>query len=279
MTSQDDNLYQALHRPTQPDGFETGDTPVLTGRVQGEAFDRFQLLASGGLAVGPGSSAAAPEPVSFTPGDFVPASGRKFPGRSHLHQAVVAGGAAGNRTVTGITTIDVLTSVIRYIGAGVAVTDVTDLTSQFTITADNTINNTAGTNTTGDKLVVTWQSGAWDGYDQVGLAFPDADTTHAALMLRAPLDWPSVDIHLIGIASGFGSGNVRMYISGDTGTGVTLAVAGSYFGVAFTGVTGFNAVPGFGQILQCPFTRDGTNVLDTLTQDFCVIAVYLTRGA
>jgi hypothetical protein len=69
---------------------------------------------------------------------------------------LVAGGAAGNITVTGIKTTDTLAAVIRFIGAGVAVTDVTDLTTEFTISATNTINNTSGTASTSDKLLVIW---------------------------------------------------------------------------------------------------------------------------
>lgn len=73
-------------------------------------------------------------------------------------QKVATGGAAGNITVTGIATTSTLVSIIFYAGAGTAVTDVTDLTSEFTITAANTINNTLGTNTTGGKLVVTYSN-------------------------------------------------------------------------------------------------------------------------
>ncbi len=70
--------------------------------------------------------------------------------------AVVAGAAAGNFTVNGINTTDSLDSVLYYVGAGTSVTDVQDLTSQFSITAANTINNTGGTASTGGKLVVSY---------------------------------------------------------------------------------------------------------------------------
>ncbi len=73
-----------------------------------------------------------------------------------LRVAVVAGGAAGDLIVTGIDTGDHLLEVLQYAGAGIAVTDVADLTSEFAITADDTINNGGGTNTTGSKLVVRW---------------------------------------------------------------------------------------------------------------------------
>jgi hypothetical protein len=73
-----------------------------------------------------------------------------------LKHALVAGGAAGDITVTGIKTTDTLALVLRFIGAGVAVTDVTDLTSEFTITATSKINNNGGTASTSDKLLVVW---------------------------------------------------------------------------------------------------------------------------
>ena len=73
-----------------------------------------------------------------------------------LQLTTLAGGAAGNFTVTGIAVGDRLVAVTRFLGAGVAVTDVTDITGEFTITGANTINNGGGTNTTGDKLQVLW---------------------------------------------------------------------------------------------------------------------------
>jgi len=69
---------------------------------------------------------------------------------------VVAGGSAGNFTVTGIKTTDALISVLRLVAAATTMTNVTDLTSEFSITATNTINNTSGTATTADKLLVIW---------------------------------------------------------------------------------------------------------------------------
>lgn len=69
-------------------------------------------------------------------------------------QAVISGGAAGDHTVTGIATTDTLLSVTYYAGAGTDVTDVADLTSEFSISAADTINNDGGTATTGGKLVV-----------------------------------------------------------------------------------------------------------------------------
>ncbi len=70
-----------------------------------------------------------------------------------VKQALIAGGAAGNHTVTGIATTDTLVSVIHNT-AGALV----DLTSEFTIDSADTIDNVGGTVTTGDDLLVTYQS-------------------------------------------------------------------------------------------------------------------------
>lgn len=77
-----------------------------------------------------------------------------IPGRpSDTRSRWVAGAAAGNITVTGIGANDYLVEV-----GGFKLSDGTpaNLTSQFTITADNTINNTGGTATTGYVLYVRW---------------------------------------------------------------------------------------------------------------------------
>jgi hypothetical protein len=63
----------------------------------------------------------------------------------------ISGGAAGDHTVTGIKTTDYLLSVMHWTPTTLVPAD---LTSEFTISAANTINNTGGTATTGDFLVV-----------------------------------------------------------------------------------------------------------------------------
>jgi hypothetical protein len=67
----------------------------------------------------------------------------------NLQQTVITGGAAGDHTVTGIKVTDKLVAVLDISGPE-------DLTSEFTITADDTINNTGGTATTSDTLLVTY---------------------------------------------------------------------------------------------------------------------------
>lgn len=71
--------------------------------------------------------------------------------------ALVAGGAAGDITVAAIKVGDRLDEVIHYIfTAGTDITNITDLTAEFSITADGKINNTGGTASTNNKLLVRW---------------------------------------------------------------------------------------------------------------------------
>lgn len=62
----------------------------------------------------------------------------------------VAGGAAGNITVTGIKTTDKLLDVRATDGT------LQDISGEFSITAANTINNTGGTSTATKVLLVRW---------------------------------------------------------------------------------------------------------------------------
>lgn len=77
-------------------------------------------------------------------------------GTGTVKVAVIDGGAAGDHTVTGITTDDGLVSVLHLPNAG-AVDDTADLTGEFTISAADTINNTDGTATTDGKLIVIYE--------------------------------------------------------------------------------------------------------------------------
>lgn len=77
-------------------------------------------------------------------------------GTGFLKVALVAGGAAGNFTVTGIATADSLITVLHLPNAG-AVDDIADLTAEFSIASANTINNTGGTASTGGLLLVIYQ--------------------------------------------------------------------------------------------------------------------------
>jgi hypothetical protein len=69
---------------------------------------------------------------------------------------LIAGGAAGDHTVSGISTGDHLVAVLQ-VDATDASETYADLTSEFTISAADTINNTGGTDTTGCGLLVVWE--------------------------------------------------------------------------------------------------------------------------
>ncbi len=71
--------------------------------------------------------------------------------------AVVAGGAAGAHTVTGIKLGDVITGVLHFTTAA-AIATVADLTSEFDIAADDAVDNTGGTSTSNDQLVIFYES-------------------------------------------------------------------------------------------------------------------------
>jgi hypothetical protein len=98
-----------------------------------------------------GSASADPESAFLQP--IVAGSG--IGGGGFLKKALIAGGAAGDHTVGAINTGDELVQVLQFVGAGVALTDIVDLTSEFTASTAK-INNAAGTATTGDKLLVLW---------------------------------------------------------------------------------------------------------------------------
>jgi len=96
--------------------------------------------------------------ASTSKGDLSPWSGGEFPPDVGLEAKIIAGGAAGDHAVAGVRAEDDLVAVFYHAPAGPTLTDIT---SEFQgtgkgITADNTINNTGGTNTTGGTLVVLW---------------------------------------------------------------------------------------------------------------------------
>lgn len=64
-------------------------------------------------------------------------------------KTIIAGSTAGDLTVNAIKYGDELESVID-------ITTPADLTNEFSITADGTINNTGGTDTSTKTLIVTW---------------------------------------------------------------------------------------------------------------------------
>lgn len=85
-------------------------------------------------------------------------NGKAIAATSRHYTKKIAGGSAGALTVSGVLTTDTLISVIVLDrDATAANIDLVDLTSEFSITAADTIDNTAGTATTGNSLMVTYQ--------------------------------------------------------------------------------------------------------------------------
>jgi len=92
----------------------------------------------------------------MSPGAFLSKSELKSLLAGAVKATIIAGGAAGDHTVTGIEVGDALRAVL-FIDATDASEAYTDLTAEFSITADDTINNAGGTATTGGGLVVVWE--------------------------------------------------------------------------------------------------------------------------
>jgi hypothetical protein len=74
------------------------------------------------------------------------------------HLNAIAGGSAGNHTLTGIAVGDLLNGVIYVPSDGTNLTAVSDLGSEFTILDDDVIENAGHTDTTGGYLIVSWTS-------------------------------------------------------------------------------------------------------------------------
>jgi hypothetical protein len=72
-----------------------------------------------------------------------------------VKMASIAGGVAGNHTVADIKKGDHLVAVIEVTTTTAALVD---RTSEFSIAADAVINNTGGTDTSADALLVLWEA-------------------------------------------------------------------------------------------------------------------------
>ena len=77
-------------------------------------------------------------------------------GTGIVKATIIAGGAAGDHTVGGIATGDNLVAVLHVDFTDASETG-TDITSEFTISAADTINNAGGTDSTGGFLVVVYE--------------------------------------------------------------------------------------------------------------------------
>lgn len=120
----------------EPVFYTAGGTPTLDGKTTGKLFGFLME----------GVTSGATETVKV-----LPVIGLKY----NLNTSVIAGGAAGDHTVTGIALGDEIVAVLEFATAA-SIATLTDRTAEFTITAADTINNTGGTATTSDSLLVIW---------------------------------------------------------------------------------------------------------------------------
>ena len=120
---------------------DLGGKPTL-GTAAGQASSAFATAAQGGKAD------TALQPI---------VAGAGIGAGGFAKHALVDGGAAGDIAVAAIKTGDELNEVLQHVYTAGAVTDIVDLTAEFTIKAGNgVINNTSGTDSTGNKLLVRW---------------------------------------------------------------------------------------------------------------------------
>lgn len=115
-----------------------------------------------------GTLATTPGTIGKVVGTVVPGFGNTTPdkllrvdltgdGLRGIGSALIAGGVAGNHTAPGIAVGDDIVKVY-HISTAASIATMADLTSEFTITAANTIQNDVeeGTDTTNDLLLVFW---------------------------------------------------------------------------------------------------------------------------
>lgn len=77
-------------------------------------------------------------------------------GTGLVKATIIAGGAAGDHTVTGIRASDALVAAL-FVDFTDASETGSDITGEFSITGDNTINNVGGTDTSGGFLIVIYE--------------------------------------------------------------------------------------------------------------------------
>lgn len=102
------------------------------------------MAAAGDVQTPHGSKLGTIQPDSVTKAHLV---------GGFLKEKLISGGAAGDHTVTGIAPGDELVAVWEQDGTSGLLTD---LTSEFSISAADTINNDGGTATTSDTLIVKY---------------------------------------------------------------------------------------------------------------------------
>ncbi len=215
----------------------------------------------------------ASAPIRVSVGEMNPTSGSGvWPRRQR--QTIVDGDTPGDVAVTGIDANDILESVLDL-------TDQVDLTAEFLpawlggMPSDGIINNTGGTDTTGNKLLVTWTGGTRLG----GMAFDDTIQEATAVTKMVPASWVETDVYAALISMGSGNARIRANAAGSGEVDQTVAFASpfSFHKVKILEGIGIDADGPFyvqsGEITGIGFfrfDRVAGDVLDTLTDDLIV---------
>jgi hypothetical protein len=154
---------------------------------------------------------------------------------------VADGAAAGDVTVTGVATTDTLLFVGVFTTKA-SIATFADLTSQFTITATNTINNVGGTSTannqllvivdrpdaTVDALAVTGIPLPWD-FEVVGVSIASTEARTAGSIVADV----TIDTAVTGLQATLDASNTTRHTNRQP-RGADTGVAGSYVGVKLT---------------------------------------------
>ena len=81
-----------------------------------------------------------------------------------VHHCIIAGAAAGAHSLKGGYGRTVMKSDAVILNVSQATADlqtIADLTSEFSRVSDTSVDNTSGTDSTGDSLIITWAE-SWD---------------------------------------------------------------------------------------------------------------------
>jgi hypothetical protein len=132
-----------------------GFTDTDYGLTESAGEARINLSSNMGLEFGTGSRAGALQIKRGDPSIDLGADGIEV-GSGNFLMNVIAGGAAGNHTLTGCAVGDEIIGVAYFAKPGYNLTAVSDLTSEFSILDTNVVENAGHTDTASGYLLINW---------------------------------------------------------------------------------------------------------------------------